>query len=208
MSPGLKIYVASYLVSLLAAAVLLARCRRELSLFRPEYRRFLFQPWKIATFAIATGGFIIIGPYSGDPTWDGMDALFMSVLTFLTAPWGVAMLYRFKHEPRPGLSVFLAAVLWMFSASWSYDLYIYGRDGHYPPTWAANIVASSLLYFLGGLLWNLHWMENCGVRLAFRELTWPPQSLPVRFRKVAAAAVPLIFLVVTIVGFFFFLSVF
>ncbi|MBC3918102.1 hypothetical protein H8L32_11490 [Undibacterium sp. CY18W] len=37
--------------------------------------------------------------------------------------------------------------MWMFSASWCYDLYLLLRDGVYPLTWEANIYAPSVMYF-------------------------------------------------------------
>jgi hypothetical protein len=56
----------------------------------------------------------------------------------------------------------VALCLWLFSASWSYDLYLLLRDGSYPVTWLANLFASSLLYLSAGLFWNLHWTARTG----------------------------------------------
>ena len=44
------------------------------------------------TFVVATAGITLIAPYSGDPTWDYVDSVFMSVLAFATAPWVVGRL--------------------------------------------------------------------------------------------------------------------
>jgi hypothetical protein len=33
--------------------------------------------------------------------------------------------------------------------------YLWMRDGHYPVTWWANLLASSVLYLCAGLFWNL-----------------------------------------------------
>jgi len=57
----------------------------------------------------------------------------------------------------------------MFSASWFYDTYILIRDGEYTPLWLPNIFASSSLYALAGLLWNLDWKPNRGTIFAFME---------------------------------------
>jgi hypothetical protein len=59
----------------------------------------------------------------------------------------------------------MAACLWLFSASWSYDLYRFARDGQYPATWSENLLASSILYALAGLLWNLEWATERGMTL-------------------------------------------
>jgi len=36
--------------------------------------------------------------------------------------------------------------VWLFSASWFYDLYIVLRDGSYSPYWLPNLFLSSILY--------------------------------------------------------------
>ena len=130
-------------------------------------------PWKVVTFLIALAGMVAIAPYSGDPTWDHFDAFFMSVLTFAGAPWAVGTIYRSFKRKTPWRQTFVAACLWMFTLSWSYDLYILIRDGRYPVEWLANIFASSTLYILAGLLWNLVWTEGKGVSFAFMEEDWP-----------------------------------
>jgi hypothetical protein len=53
----------------------------------------LFQDWKIVTFIISAIGLTVIAPYTGDPTWDYVDAAFMSILTYTTAPWVVGTIY-------------------------------------------------------------------------------------------------------------------
>lgn len=141
-------------------------------------------PWKIITFVISTVGLTAIAPYTGDPTWDYFDALFMSVLTFLSAPWVTGTLYKTAKGNLPMKQALVAFCVWMFSASWSYDLYILCRDGYYPPTWLPNIVLSSILYISAGLLWNLDWKKEKGVIFAFVEEDWPaPVCQPV-FMKI------------------------
>jgi hypothetical protein len=51
------------------------------------YWRFVARPWNLATFAGAMAGLVLVAPYTGDLTWDYVDAVFMSVLTFASAPW-------------------------------------------------------------------------------------------------------------------------
>jgi hypothetical protein len=115
---------------------------------------------------------VLIAPYSGDYTWDYTDGLFMSVLTFVTAPWSVGIFFRSLKHKVPMTQVFLAFCLWMFSASWSYDGYLLLRDGRYPLTWLPNLAASSILYWSAGLFWNLNWKPEIGVYYSFRQEPW------------------------------------
>jgi len=147
--------------------------RRDYALCRREYWRFLWVPWKLATFSIAAIGLIIIAPYTGDPTWDYSDAAFMSVLTFLTAPWAVGVLFKTLRRQLPVHQALVAACVWFFSTSWSYDGYLLVRDGTYPVTWLVNLLASSVLYVSGGLFWSLDWRSDRGVLFAFVEADWP-----------------------------------
>ena len=100
--------------------------------------------------------------------------------------------------------MFVALCLWMFVASWSYDLYLLIRDGYYPFTWLPNIPASSVLYISAGLLWNLDWRENRGVIFAFMEPDWPIPNTQASLSKVFWLALPLMILVTSLIlGFFF-----
>jgi hypothetical protein len=159
-------------------------------------------PWKTVTFTVATISLTVIAPYTGDPTWDYFDALFMSVLTFFTAPWVTGVLYKVGKRELPPKQAFVAVCLWMFSASWSYDLYLLIRDGYYPVTWLPNIFASSSLYISGGLLWNLDWRKKRGVIFSFMEADWPvPSSHPV-FWKIIGFALPFMILVASLILYF------
>lgn len=144
------VYITFWTLACLLSIYLLFKEKHSYALSKPDYFRFLFKPWKIATFSIAATGLTVIAPYTGDPTWDYFDALFMAVLTFLTAPWAVGALFKVIRRRLPSRQAFVAFCAWMFSASWSYDLYLVLRDGHYPPTWYANIFASSVLYLSAG----------------------------------------------------------
>ncbi|MDR2637056.1 MAG: hypothetical protein LBB55_01815, partial [Zoogloeaceae bacterium] len=157
---------------------------------RRAYWRFLLQPWKVATFAIAALGLIWIAPYTNDITWDYVDAAFMSVLAFATAPWAVGVLYKAMRGWRDCVAAYVAACVWMFSASWSYDLYLLLRDGDYPGTWAANIGASSILYVCAGLLWNLEYRSGRGVIFAFMDEAWPSGWKQTAVWRIAWYALP------------------
>jgi hypothetical protein len=187
---GMIAYVIAWAAACLVALGLFLMEPRAYAISRLEYWTFLGRPWKLTTFAAATVPLIAIAPYSGDLTWDYVDAGFMSVLTFATAPWVVGVLYR-----GPRRQAWVALCLWLLSASWSYDLYLLIKDGYYPPTWLANIPDSSLLYFCAGLIWNLDWRPGRGLTFAFVEPHWlAPQRVP--FRRLAWPALLMMLLVV------------
>jgi len=171
-------------------------------LLRPEryaiasraYWRYLAAPWKLATFAIAAAGITLIAPYTGDPTWDYYDALLMSVLTFATAPWAVGTLWRALRRRASPAQAFVALCLMLLSASWCYDLYLLARDGMYPDTWWANMAASSVLYVLAGMLWNLEWRAPRGATFGFLEADWPNPAAGGEIRPLLRYALPLMVL--------------
>ena len=189
------VYIASWSLACLIAIGIFLRDHSTYALSHAAYWRFLFQPWKVITFLVATAGITVIAPYTEDPTWDYFDAIFMSVLAFTTAPWVMGVMYKAIRRELPVVQVYVAFCVWMFSASWSYDLYLLIRDGSYPITWLANIFASSLLYISAGLFWNLDWKPGRGVIFAFMDEGWPePPSVSV-FGKVFGYALILMIIV-------------
>ena len=183
-----KIYLASWSLACIIAIFLLFKLRYELDLFQKTYWNGLFQSWKLITFLIATAGLTLIAPYSGDWSWDSVDAIFMSVFTYTSAPWVLGTLFLAIKRKRNFATAYIAICLWMFSASWSYDLYILIRDGSYPMTWFANIFASSSLYLAAGFFWNLEYIKDRGVVFGFMEPNWPKISSERSFKKVALYA--------------------
>lgn len=199
VTPGFKLYIASYSLASLFAMVLIVRERKSLVLLQVNYWQFLFSRWKLVTFAIAAISMTIIAPYTGDPTWDYFDAAFMSILTFLTAPWSVGTLFLALRRQAKLTHVYIAICVWMFSASWTYDLYILLKHGYYPATWAPNIVLSSILYFAAGLMWNLQKKAGRGVIFGFIEPGWPDPSYELGFRQVIWLALPFMLLVTAMI---------
>ena len=191
MEPFFVGYMATWGSACAVAVGLYARQPAAFSITGPGYWRFLFVPWKVTTFVIAATAMTVVAPYTGDHTWDYVDALFMSILCFLGAPWVVGTLYlAIRGRARP-LAVYVAVCLWMFSASWSYDLYIVLRDGAgYPNTWLPNIFASSVLYISAGLLWSLDWRPGRGATFSFLEPDWPDVPPSAAFGKVFWYALP------------------
>lgn len=183
-------YMAAWGTMCAAAILLYARSPRSFSFSSKAYAKFLFVPWKVATFVVATIALTVVAPYTGDPTWDYVDALFMSVFCFLGAPWVVGTLYLAARGRTRPVEAYVAFCIWMFSASWSYDAYILWRDGMYPNTWLPNIFASSVLYLSAGLLWSLDWRPGRGVTFSFLEPGWPAVPPTEAFGRVFWYAAP------------------
>ena len=185
------------------ALVIYFKEKKSFGFSSKNYLKFLFVKWKVATFLCATTGITLIAPYTGDPTWDHFDALFMSMLTFISAPWSIGALYLVAKKKLPFKQAIVAFCVWMFSASWSYDLYLVLRDNQYPQTWLSNIFASSVLYAAAGLLWNLEWRPGRGVTFSFLEPEWPTPLAEPRFTRILGYAAPFMLLAILAIGSFF-----
>jgi hypothetical protein len=188
-------YTLGWLTCCGIAVVLVLRRQVSFEFLQRDYWHLQNEPWKLATGLTATIGLTVMAPYTGDPTWDYVDALFMSVLTYTTAPWVVATLYRFSKRQASMQQLYVACCLWFFTASWSYDLYIWLRDGHYPLTWTSNLVASSFLYLMGGIVWSLEWRPGTGMAFSFTRNDWPKLTVPTPFRRIVWVAIPIMVLV-------------
>jgi hypothetical protein len=193
-------YLSSYCIACLAALVLLLRERRRIVLLQRRYRLYLISGWKLVTFAIAALAMTIMAPYTGDPTWDYVDASVMAVLTYLTAPWAVGTLYLAFRRQAAKTDVYIAVCIWMLSVSWFYDVYSLVRNGYYPPTWLANIVLSSILYLAAGLMWNLQRARGRGVVFGFMAPGWPEPRNELGFGRIAWFALPIMVLVTMLIA--------
>ena len=191
-----RIYTFSWIVACFFAIYLYIRDKSLFEISHREYWVFLFKPWKVITFIIAAALLTLVAPYTGDYTWDYYDTSLMSILTFITAPWAVGIFYRLRKGKALLKQVFVAFCVWMLSASWSYDIYMYSREGQYPPTWLPNIVLSSILYACAGLLWSLDWKQEKGIFMAFEEDSWPTASRGLVFHKIFVAMIPYTLIVI------------
>jgi hypothetical protein len=200
------IYIVIWASACILASWIALTGRDSFSFFHRDYWNFLFKPWKIVTFVIAAAGMTIISPYAGDPTWDYVDAFFMSVLTYFSAPWAIGTIYKVIQRELPLRQAYVAFCFWMFSASWSYDLYLVFRDNAYPVTWFSNMLASSGLYVLAGLFWNLDWVKGKGITFSFKETGWPDVSPGSVFSKIIWVALPFMLLVASLIIYFFLLK--
>ncbi len=165
-------YTVFWLLALVICVYIWATKSEPFIFFQKQYWLFLLRPWKVTTFAITTLFMVLIAPYSGDYTWDYADGFFMSVLTYITAPWAIGTFFKLIKRQASFRQAFLALCLWLFLASWSYDIYLVLRDGRYPPTWIPNLMASSILYFSAGVFWNLEWAPDKNTFYAFEQKEW------------------------------------
>ncbi|MBM3250319.1 MAG: hypothetical protein FJZ09_05720 [Candidatus Omnitrophica bacterium] len=200
MSLFLKIYTLLWISACVVSAILVAREKSLYVFLDKSYWKFLFKPWKVVTFIIGAFGLTAIAPYTGDYTWDYYDTALMSALTFVTAPWAVGIFYKFRKGQARFRQAFVAFCLWMLSVSWSYDIYMYFREGVYPPTWLPNIGLSSFLYAYAGFMWNLDWKKEKGIFFSFKEGNWPAASEGRVFPKLFIATVPFILGVIILAG--------
>ena len=198
----MKFYLLSWLTLTLVALFILVRDRRSFEILKRPYYRFLFVPWKVVTFIMAGAVMTLAAPYSGDYTWDYLDAGAMSVMTYLTAPWSTGVLYKFIRGKESFKKAYVAFCTAMFSFSWFYDGYILLRDGFYPHTWFYNIVLSSLLYFSAGLLWSLEPAEKRTFAFAFERDGWPEGHPRTGFRKIFLASALFMLFGAFVVGMF------
>jgi hypothetical protein len=192
----LQTYVAAWVAATLFAIYRIASGKNGRALSSGAYWRFLAQPWKLATFGVATAILSWIGWLGYDPTWDIPETVIMGILTFVTAPYAVATFSRFaKGVDRNPSECLTAIVLTLFSASWSYDAYAtLFLVPEYPVRMAmANLGISPIFYLLGGLMWSLEFRDG-HIRPAFLEATWPPaktETAPIRKLAPYVAAVTL-----------------
>jgi hypothetical protein len=150
------------------------------------------------------------GRFTNDETWDVVTGSGMAILTFLTAPWVVGLIYQVLRGRRPLRYLIVALALLLFSSSWFYDGYLLWRDGVYTRRWAGNLMLSPFIYVAAGLLWNLEakesqdFREGWNFRFSFVREDWPSRPVDTRFGPLILASIPFIliaaFILVAFVG--------
>lgn len=188
MDIAYKFYIAAWSLACLMAFALFLRRPGVFAIGRRAYWHFLGEPWKLATFVAGTALITLAAPYTGDPTWDYIDGFFMSIFCFTTAPWVVATLFFATRRQCTLQDIYVAVCVWLFSASWSYDIYLVWRDGDYPSTWWPNLFASSVIYLAAGLFWNLEWLAGRGVIFSFMRPGWPSRPAESAFFRLLGYA--------------------
>jgi hypothetical protein len=175
---GIKVYMISYsCLSVLALAAALIRCR-TLSLCRPNYWSFLFRPWKLATLVVLTLAITLPAPYMNISSWDVSICLGQSALSFLLAPWAVAVLVRAGRARKPSLESLLALCALLAVSCWGVEIYILIRDGgSYMRDWNYNYLASPPSFIGVGLLWNVE-RRGEDYSFAFLRSEWPEEPAP------------------------------
>lgn len=98
----------------------------------------------IGLFLLVAGAF-----YYDQPDWDLGVSFLMGVLTYLTAPWGLRVVKAIRWKMFP-----LVILFYWVSVDGGYIFYnTYVGRPVTPELRQANFFASSLLYFLCGLIW-------------------------------------------------------
>lgn len=93
---------------------------KKLNSFKIEalkYWHYLTTLWKIITFTFAGTFISFAGPFTNDPTWDFVSGFGMSLLTYLTAPWAVGVIFQFIKKRHPLNEVIVAVTFWLVSSS-------------------------------------------------------------------------------------------
>ena len=209
VSPFFIKYIAGWASFCLIAVLILAWDRKRVLPEWREYWSFLCVPWKLCLFAPALLFVTVAGRYTNDETWDFVTGSGMAILTFLTAPWSIGLIYQVLIGRRPLRYLIVAIALLLFSSSWFYDAYLLWRDGVYTARWAGNLMLSPFIYLAAGSLWNLEakegdFRDGSEVRLSFTRTDWPKRPVDTRFSPLIFASIPFIliaaFVLVAFVG--------
>jgi hypothetical protein len=210
ISPFFAKYIAVWASFCFVAVAILVWDRKRLAPEWREYVRFLSVPWKLGLFVPALFFVTFAGRFTNDETWDVVTGSGMAILTFLTAPWVVGLIYQVLVGRRPLRYLIVALALLLFSSSWFYDGYLLWRDGVYTRRWAGNLMLSPFIYVAAGLLWNLEAKENGDFRdggrfrFSFVREDWPSRPVDTRFGPLILASIPFIliaaFILVALVG--------
>jgi hypothetical protein len=200
LSSFFVIYLTCWISFCIIALCILCIERKRLARELRIYFGFLCMPWKLWIFAPAFLFVSFAGPYTNDETWDFVTGSGMSILTYITAPWSVGLIYQVAVGKRPLRYLVVAIALLLFSSSWFYDAYLVWRDQAYTHRWAGNLMLSPIIYVAAGLLWNLEakpqmsFSDRFDWRFSFVRSDWPIRPSNTQFMPLIKAMIPLIFI--------------
>lgn len=200
----MQIYLYTWMFFVLCACLLVMGYRKKWILCSKKYYVFLFSCWKVVIFILSLILILCIGLLELDNTWDVWVSIFMSIFTFVTAPYSVWVFYRYiSNISRNYIELYIAIIVMCFSASWSYDAWNYFvLLGYYPPTWWWNILYSLPLYILSWMVWNLDYSKNRGVFFSFMQIEWFNENAEFRIKKIVPyLVIPWIMLIVSMLYF-------
>jgi len=187
------VYPALWVSFCILALAMMLKERKQIQPEWRDYLRFLCVPWKLAIFVPVLIFVTFAGRFTNDETWDMVTGSGMSILTFVTAPWALGLVYQVLKGKRAPQYLVIALALCLFSSSWFYDGYLYLRDGHYTSRWFGNLCLSPIIYLCAGLLWNLEAKGVGIVSLSFLRSDWPKPPLNKSFGAILIVSLPLIF---------------
>lgn len=205
------VYVTLWITVCLYMGYLIWIYRTHLIFFKRTYIHFLFQRWKLVTWAIALAWLCGISLLGYDPTWDVPISIIMSVGIFYFAPYSVGIIYRFlfaqqKHAPE----LTIALVLLCFVSCWVYEAYSYiYLLWHYPPTVLGNMMLSPMFYVFWWMVWSLDYSKQTGVIFVYTQQEWIEFSgEPWNVWKIIMYCMPILLCMCGIFGLLVFLMVY
>lgn len=190
--PRLLWYVAGWISVCLLGLGILVHDRHRVHVEWNGYWNYLTMRWKVCSFALAFVFVTFAGRFTDDETWDVITGGGMSLLTFITAPWCVGLLYQVFTGRRACRYLIVALGMTFFSSSWFYDGYLLLRDGSYTTRWWSNLMLSPILYLAGGLFWSLEARGRFGFRFGFVRPDWPSRPTDTRILPILLASIPLV----------------
>jgi hypothetical protein len=187
-----RLYATLWVLFCLCALGILLKEQKHLRSEWEGYLRFLCIPWKLAFFVPAFLFVTFAGRFTNDETWDMITGSGMSILTFLTAPLCVGLVYQVLKGKKPPRFIIVSIALCLFSSSWFYDGYLYLRDGAYTSRWLGNLMLSPIIYVAAGFLCSLEAKDSFRYTLSFLRPDWPKPPSDKRFRPLLLISIPLI----------------
>lgn len=106
----------------------------------------MLQPWKLITLAIGLIILVCGSYYEQAPDWDVGISLTMGICAYLYAPKFILTIYRKDWWSLP--PELCSAWFSIDGAYWMYNYFM-----HHPYVREANIIASTPLFLLCGILW-------------------------------------------------------